>query len=31
MRQGIDIYTTPLQNGETSATAETLTALVTTN
>jgi hypothetical protein len=30
IRQGIDIYTTPLKSGETSASAETLTALVTT-
>ena len=30
MRQGVDIYTTPLRLGDTSATAETLTALVTT-
>jgi len=30
IRQGVDIYTTPLQTGATSASAETLTALVTT-
>jgi hypothetical protein len=30
IRQGVDIYTTPLQAGDTSASAETLSALVTT-
>ncbi|HUS32326.1 MAG TPA: fibronectin type III domain-containing protein [Kofleriaceae bacterium] len=31
IRQGVDIYATPLQAGDTSSSAETLTALVTTN
>jgi hypothetical protein len=31
IRTGVDIYTTPLRNGSSSASAETLTALVTTN
>ena len=31
IRQGVDIYTTPLQAGDTSASAETLSALVMTN